>query len=157
AVIERARAMLQAPNRLIPDFPTDYELAHALGGLADGRPRDAAKLLVEAAEAVRVFTAKIMAPDQNKENKTEHAGVDQRSHDLRNKDNILQMTSPSCTTAPDEADALRLVLPELIRLHRYAQRALSRRWRAIREFVAISELRATHVPEHKPNEATCED
>src|SRR5262245_9232017 len=105
AVIERARAMLQAPNRLIPDFPTDYELAHALGGLADGRPRDAAKLLVEAAEAVRVFTAKIMAPDQNKENKTEHAGVDQRSHDLRNKDNILQMTSPSCTTAPDEADA----------------------------------------------------
>jgi hypothetical protein len=165
AVIERARAMVQAPSRSIPGYPTNHEWAQALGDLADGRPRDASKLLTQAAKAVRVFTAKIrvftakiMASDQNKENKTEQAGADQRSHELQDKDNILQTTSPApSSTTPDEAEVLRRALPELIRLQRYAQRALSRRWRAIRKFVAMSELRAAHALEDKPNEETCED
>jgi len=158
AVIERARAMVQAPSRSIPGYPTNHEWAQALGDLADGRPRDASKLLTQAAKAVRVFTAKIMASDQNKENKTEQAGPDQRSHELQDKDSILQTTSPApSSTTPDEAEVLRRALPELIRLQRYAQRALSRRWRAIRKFVAMSELRAAHALEDKPNEETCEE
>jgi hypothetical protein len=52
---------------------------------------------------------------------------------------------------------LRRTLPELIRLHRYAQRALSRRWRAIRKFVAMSELRAAHALADEPDEEMCED
>jgi hypothetical protein len=156
AVIERARAMVQAPSRSIQGFPTNHEWAQALGDLADGRPRDASKLLTQAAKAVSVFTAKILASDQ--ENKTEQAGADQRSHELQDKDNILQTTSPApSSTTSDEAEVLRRALPELIRLQRYAQRALSRRWRAIRKFVAMSELRDAHALEDKPNEETCED
>jgi hypothetical protein len=42
---------------------------------------------------------------------------------------------------PKELEALRLALPQLARLDRYMQRALSRRARAMRDFIAVSVLR----------------
>src|SRR5258708_28201345 len=47
-----------------------------------------------------------------------------------------------CSTTRDvqELEALRLALPQLARLDRYMQRALSRRARAMRAFVAVSVL-----------------
>jgi hypothetical protein len=158
AVVERAREMVLDQSRLIPNFPTNHEWVQALGDIADGRLREASKLFVQAAEAVRAFTTKIMESDQNN-NKTEHAGADQQGRELESKDNILQPTSPdpSPTTALDEAEALRRALPELIRLDRYAQRALSRRGRAIRRFVAMSLLRPAHPIGDKLNKETRED
>jgi hypothetical protein len=145
AVIKRARKIVAAPSRLIPGFPTNHEWAHALGDLARGRPREATKLLIQGANAVRALTAKIMASDQNNENKTEHGGGDQQRVELQDKDNILQPTlaDRSPTAAPDEAEALRRALPQWIRLDRYEQRALSRRRRAIRNFVALAERTQT--------------
>ena len=154
AVVERAREMVAAPRRLIPGFPTDHEWAQAFDDIACGRLRKASKFFIRGAEAVREFTAKTMAADQNKENKTEQAGADQRNRELVTKDNLLQPTSadPSPTTAPDKAEVFLRALPELIRLDRYEQRALSRRARAIRRFVAISVLRAARAPGNKPTE-----
>jgi hypothetical protein len=145
AVVERAREreMVPAPRRLIPDFPTDHEWAQALDDIACGRPREASKFFIRGAKAVREFSAKVMASNEDNEDKTEHAGADQRRRELQDKDNLLQPTSPdpSPTTAPDEAAVFLRALPELIRLNRYEQRALSRRARAIRRFTALSVLR----------------
>jgi hypothetical protein len=151
---ERAREMVSGPKRLIPGFPTHHEWAQAFDDIACGRLREASKFFIRGAEAVREFTAKTMASDQNKENKTEPAGADLRRRELESKDSILQRTSPdpSPTTAPDEAEVFLRALPELTRLDRYEQRALSRRARAIRRFVAISALRAARAPGNKPNE-----
>jgi hypothetical protein len=152
AVVERARErageeMVPDPKRLIPGFPTDQEWAQALDDIASGRLREASKCFIQGAEAVRAFTAKVAASDQNNENDTEHAGAEQRQRELEDKDNLLQPTSPdpSPTTAPDEAAVFLRALPELIRLDRYEQRALSRRARAIRKFIAISVLRSARA------------
>jgi len=101
-------------------------------------------LLIQGAKAMRALTATIVASDQNNENKTEHGGADQRRCELESKDSIRQPTSPdpSPATAPDEAEALRRALPELIRLDRYARRALSRRGRAMRRFVALAQTKS---------------
>jgi hypothetical protein len=148
AVVERARErageeMVPDPRRLIPGFPTDQEWAQALDDIACGRPRDASKFFIRGAEAVREFSAKVMESNENSEDNTEHAEADQRRRELQGKDNLLQPTSPdpSPTTAPDEAAVFLRALPELIRLDRYEQRALSRRARAIRRFTALSVLR----------------
>jgi hypothetical protein len=93
AVVERARKMVPAPSRLIPGFPTDHEWAQAFDDLACGRPREASKLLIQGAKAMRALTATIVASDQNNENKTEHAGADQRRREVESKDNILQPTA----------------------------------------------------------------
>jgi len=144
AVIERAREMVRASSPLFPGFPTNHEWAQALDDLACGRPREASKLLIQGAKAMRALTATIVASDQNNENKTEHGGADQRRCELESKDSIRQPTSPdpSPATAPDEAEALRRALPELIRLDRYARRALSRRGRAMRRFVALAQTKS---------------
>ena len=148
AVVERARERArEVPRRLIPGFPTHHEWAQAFDDIACGRLRKASKFFIQGAEAVREFTAKTMASDQNKDNKTEPAGADQRRRELESKDNIPQPTfpDPSPTTAPDKAEVFLRALPELIRLDRYEQRALSRRARAIRRFIAISVLRSARA------------
>jgi hypothetical protein len=146
---ERAREIVSAPRRLIPGFPTDHEWAQAFDDIACGRLGKASKFFIRGAEAVREFTAKAMAADQNKENKTEQAGADQRYREL-----VTKSADPSPTTASDEAEVFLRALPELTRLDRYEQRALSRRARAIRRFVAISALRAARAPDDKPNKET---
>jgi hypothetical protein len=155
AVIKRARKIAAAPSRLIPGFPTNHEWAHALDDLARGRPHEATKLLIQGANAVRALTAKVAGADQKE---TKVAGGDQRRLELQGKDNILQPTSadPSPTAVPDEAEALRRALPQLIRLDRYEQRALSRRRRAIRNFVASSILDAVDALEAGVTKEGCE-
>jgi hypothetical protein len=158
AVIKRARKIAAAPSRLIPGFPTNHEWAHALDDLARGRPREATKLLIQGANAVRALTAKVAGADQNNEKETKVAGGDQRRLELQGNENILQPTSadPSPTAVPDEAEALRRALPQLIRLDRYEQRALSRRRRAIRNFVASSILDAVDALEAGVTKEGCE-
>ena len=51
--------------------------------------------------------------------------------------------TPTCAPAPatpSELDALRVALPQLVKLDRYMQRALARHRRAMRAFVAASVL-----------------
>jgi hypothetical protein len=150
--------MVSGPTRLIPGFPTDQEWAQAFDDIACGRLREASKFFIRGAEAVREFTTKTMASDQNKENKTGHAGADQRRRELERVDNLLEPTSPdpSPPTAPDEAEVFLRALPELIRLDRYEQRALSRRARAIRRFTALSVLHPARA-RRRANEETGKD
>jgi len=68
---------------------------------------------------------------------TAHDEADQRQPQLG------VAAGPSCTPAPatpSELDALRVALPQLVKLDRYRQRALARHRRAVRAFVAASVL-----------------
>jgi hypothetical protein len=139
AVIEGARRIAPVPGALIPGFPTDHEWTQAIDDLARGRPRGTTKLLNRGANAVRAFTAKIATSNHVDEGKTERADGGQRQPESQNNVNMSAPPAhPAATAARNEVEVLRQALPELIRLDRYAQRALSRRQRAIRNLVAIT-------------------
>ena len=71
---------------------------------------------------------------------TAHDEVDQRGAKLGV---TAGRETPTCAPAPatpSELDALRVALPQLVKLDRYVQRALARHRRAMRAFVAASVL-----------------
>jgi hypothetical protein len=71
---------------------------------------------------------------------TAHDEVDQRGAKLGV---TAGRETPTCApppATPSELDALRVALPQLVKLDRYMERALARHRRAIRAFVAASVL-----------------
>jgi hypothetical protein len=140
AAIERAGKKATSPNVLIPGFPTDQEWEHAFNNLARGRPQDAAILLARGADAVRVFSAKTSASPGDDGKKREQVGQDHRSSAVQGDGDGVMSTSrnPSLTVAGSELEAFCQALPDLMSMDRYARRAISRRQRAIRNFIANS-------------------
>lgn len=140
AAIERARRIAPSSNALVPGFPTDQEWMHAFDDLVRGRPQKMTNLLARGADAVRVFSAKMSAPTGDDENKTEQLRQDQRQSALQDDNDGRPQTSenPSATMARSKLEAFCQALPDLMSLDRYARRAVSRRRRAIRKFIANS-------------------
>ena len=71
---------------------------------------------------------------------TAHDEVDQRGAKLGVTAGRETPTRAPAPATPSELDALRVALPQLVKLDRYRERALARHRRAMRAFVAASVL-----------------
>jgi hypothetical protein len=139
AAIERARKIVPCSRALVPGFPTEQEWEYAFDDLALGRPQKVTKLLARGADAVRAFSA-MSAHAGDDEHKAEQLGQDQRQSTLQDDNDARPPASenPSATMARSKLEAFCQALPDLVSLDRYARRAVSRRRRAIRKFIANS-------------------
>jgi hypothetical protein len=156
AAIERARTINPMPNVQASAYPTNDEWALALEALARGQPRPATRLFERAARAVlaeAATAANVTANQLDPTGEERPLPVPQRGVTAAQAaaQSATQGQFPSAMC--NEVDAFKNALPELIRLDRYEQRALSRRQRAIRMFDASSILAHSDGRNHAPGAA----
>jgi hypothetical protein len=143
ALIEAPKQTPGSARKLLPGFPTENELLDTVDDLARGRFRSAAKRLKHAADSLRAHT-KTMASNRSDGRKpTEAESESQQAEPCQTDTGSEASRGESNALAESTIERLRRVLPELLRLERYAQRALSRRKRAIGHFIANSLVDAT--------------
>ena len=145
-VIERMRNVGGARKEKKQGFPTEEEYAEGLLALESGKLRPLTVLFNRAAHAVLASAAKVTG-----DRKLAQAPEQQQSGVAPQLAGDPAQLVPEETVPPrmhGEISAFQVALPELQRLNRYLQSALSRRRRAIRDFVACSILDAEQCARH---------
>jgi hypothetical protein len=138
-VIERMRSVAVPRMEKKQRFPTAQEYAEGLLALQRGKPRPLTDLFKRAARSV------LAGSTQTKDRKPAQPAEEQQLDVVPQLGADSVRPVPKDTAPPemhDEISTLQYALPELLRINRYLQRALARRRRAIRVFVACSILDA---------------
>jgi hypothetical protein len=150
-VIERMRNVRVLQIEMTQGFPTAEEYAEGLLAFQRGKSRPLTVLFNRAARTVLAGAA-----TQTKDRKFAQPAEEQQSGVAPQLTGDPAQPVPEETVPPqmhDEISAFQLALPELHRLNRYLQSALSRRRRAIRDFVACSILDAEQSARDGPRDA----
>jgi Fic family protein len=151
-VIERMRNVRVPRKDKKQGFPTAQEYAEGLLALECGKPRPLIVLFNRAAHAVLAGGA-----NQTKDQKLAQPAEEQQLGVKQQLGADAAQPAPEDISPPqlhDDVTALQYALPDLLRLDRYLQSAISRRRRAIRDFVACSILNAEHRARREGLEAT---